>query len=495
MKIVALFSEKLNLLMSENKISAAKLARDIHVDPSNVSRWLSGKRIPKAPFEGEPDSEDMVAVLSSYFFERCGSVRQEWLRGVTGIGQAPDDDFRKKLADWFLNGAPIVDTLRSSVADAAAAFMGFDGLQTAASLLAEAARKSSGASKVYVYISSEHSSILIHERLGELLKALYRMYNEPLVLVMEQGFDYERISQVIGVLMPHMQAGILEVYYISSSEKYLCYNISILAENAGMIMTTQPQGGSPDSCVSVFVQTGAFARQMKTVLLKLSAGARPLFRFMRSAGETNSRSAALFDERGELFLRGALPNILHAKADAYARLLKAAGAPREAVRYRAGVFEEQQQRFRRSLENGEKVFESWSIQAINDLIKSRTEYLPPPFSAYRGGTLPGIFAKSLLEGMLKNLREFENFNVLLTNEESSGAFFSGPESTLKIKEDSFLIYQTLSGGEELQACSENLPLVSACTRQFREQWKNSSGIKGRENVIAAIKDKIAKMED
>lgn len=101
------FKDKLNQLMEQFHISNSKLAKEINIDPSLVSRWRNGDRIPTMRSSHIPS-------IASYFLSQNGySYQQEYLRHILDEqkSELPNvSDQVALLSDWLIR-----DTASSTV--------------------------------------------------------------------------------------------------------------------------------------------------------------------------------------------------------------------------------------------------------------------------------------------------------------------------------------------------------------------------------------------
>ena len=507
---MSLFGGKLSFLMRECKITSARLARDVMVDPATISRWLTGKRVPLSTIEdagtADPaaiiafctESGDTVVRLAEYFaLKNRSPEKRAWLCKSTGIDEALESEaFVVALARWFTSDEPVYKEEYQMPDNAVGAvYMGFDGLRKTISMLSDATGKDGGG-QIYVYVASEQSNMLLDDRMREIWERLYEISGKPLLLVMEQGIDYERIFGISKSLLPYMLAGIMEAYYIPSAEKIFCYNLAFLSEAAGIVLTIETPGGDPDTSLSVFASSNPFVGKLKGVLSQSGGNAKPIFRFLRAQSEVYARQNAFFETKGEIYSLFGLTNVLYADTEAFKNLLMENGESYEARRYYIKSFEKHKARFEECLRT-ERVYEICFLPEIQEMIRTGMAGLTE--LAFLEGTvrIPRAFIRSLLSGMVNALEKYENLDVmLLTTTEELEMWLDGDANgdVLKIKDNLYLLYQTQKEDRTLYAYSDNCPLVSALSRQFHTERQTAQGIRGRGNVISYLNDKLKMLE-
>jgi transcriptional regulator with XRE-family HTH domain len=97
------FNEKLKLLMQVQGISNSKIARALSVDPSLISRWKSGSRVP-------PKNSAYFSKLVDYFIRHAEmDYQKSALAEVMGLTDIPDSDASLALCleQWLLEEKPI----------------------------------------------------------------------------------------------------------------------------------------------------------------------------------------------------------------------------------------------------------------------------------------------------------------------------------------------------------------------------------------------------
>ncbi|MDP3304966.1 MAG: helix-turn-helix transcriptional regulator [Erysipelotrichaceae bacterium] len=101
------FKDKLNQLMEQFHISNSKLAKEINIDPSLVSRWRNGDRVPTMRSSHIPS-------IADYFLSQNGySYQQEYLRHILEEQKAELPNISDQVAllsDWLIR-----DTASSTV--------------------------------------------------------------------------------------------------------------------------------------------------------------------------------------------------------------------------------------------------------------------------------------------------------------------------------------------------------------------------------------------
>ncbi len=108
------FKDKLNQLMEQFHISNSKLAKEINIDPSLVSRWRNGDRIPTM-------RSNHIPTIASYFLSLNGySYQQEYLRHILDEqkSELPNvSDQIALLSDWLIRDSASSSSMRPYVSN------------------------------------------------------------------------------------------------------------------------------------------------------------------------------------------------------------------------------------------------------------------------------------------------------------------------------------------------------------------------------------------
>ncbi len=94
------FCDKLVYIMGELQLTSAGLARKIPVDPALVSRWRTGRRIPK---DGDTITRITTAVLESARTEQEKALLQTLISNYEEEGLSTAE----KISRWFFDGSGI----------------------------------------------------------------------------------------------------------------------------------------------------------------------------------------------------------------------------------------------------------------------------------------------------------------------------------------------------------------------------------------------------
>jgi|GEM_PF-2444016 len=482
--------QKLSFLMEHYGITNTALGGFIPVDRSTVSKWRSGRLFCSRSAYGSK--------IAEYFVQTVGRKRLADIFGSSSIKQPEDDgDFIGLLEAFLFDGGDIrlpekekSPAILGRRVKNEGCFLGVEGLFDALSLLAATLDGESDETSVHIYLSSEYCGLLLDARTDALWEDLYILNQRRSVkVIMEQGRESGRAAQILRRLTPFIMAGKLELSCIPSAERYFCYHISFLAEGRCMVMTTEPAGGA-GICVSLFVDSPEFVLPMGRVLKKLDKIARPMARFISAKTETAVINSFL-EEDGELHSLFDGLNLLYATPESLTRILKARSVPYKRAWNYVQRFTRQKADFERLLPEGGYT-ELVLLDAVDELIASKNiRPCEMSFPAGDGAPTGLSFLREALEGMVEYLGRYRQLQIVLVRD---GTY---RDLAWRIKGGRSILLHTLGGENPRGILSDNRLFIEQYEDALITALRAKSTIRGRANVISALKkriDKISGME-
>jgi transcriptional regulator with XRE-family HTH domain len=483
------FGQKLKTFLKDHNIKAAALATRLHVDATLVSKWTSGVR------RVERDSL-LLPMLTAYLAQHLNAARpltEESLRRVRGV-----------IGEWLYDGGDVMEPdlsfLEADGAPAAPqpvqqgyAYLGMDGVRVSLGFLRDKAQSQSDAPETNVYISSEYSMLLTDPQAVFIWEYLYEMNGgRPVRVIFEQWKDRARTEQITACLTPFLHAGKLELLYLISSERYLCYNAVFYADGAGMVMTTEPAGGA-GNCVSLFLDNKSFVGPMGAVLDRLAKNAVPMLRVWDSVKNRGAMDSRFYDEI--LYTPGDLDavhygmHLAYLPVDAYERLLKRNKLPPAQIRFRKNKFEEQKRKMDRLL-RANRCREVYRFDALDRLLQTGRVDTTDLFYANKSSLLADEnIIGALLRGMADALKNYPNLQMVFTR----GGLAAYADVSWRVKEDKFLLMHTAADSMK-SVSSDNWLLCRQYMRNFEEIWSSAHhAVHGKRTVIDALELRLQKL--
>jgi hypothetical protein len=344
--------------------------------------------------------------------------------------------------------------------------------------------------QIKIYLSLDHSRLFRDKELGKLFETLWTLGGKvPVRMYFDKWDDTDEAVKTLRTLLAYMQKGWLRLHLVATPEKMFYTNILFLAEGAGVIVTTEPAGDVGNS-VSMLVESRDYLKNMSLVLTKFDRASKQM--------EKHLSVASTRDETGyfkDLFeptedLKGVIDgaNLLYLEPIAYLRLLKinhVTGTQRE---YRLDRFAEDKSRFETFLQSN-RLTEIFSLPRFDQMISS-LEIKTPDFSFHNGTVKsdPEIL-KNLFTGMLDYLNRFPKLSVYLNHKSSPM-----PNLSCRLKGDRFILLHSFNEADVHIVYSETWLLIYEYFRFFEEALQDDVLITIRNNVKAALKIRLEKLE-
>jgi len=466
--------------MTQLNIRSAELARSIPVDPALVSRWRTGRRVPK--------DEDTVGGVASFLNESAKTEREKAKLGdLLADYEEKRLNTAEKIALWLFDGRGLpVPSTEWQPQPAGVCFPGADGFLTALSMLEYAVRRSASESALVVYVSTERLNLILNGRTDGMWERLYALNRGPVPVILERTPDAERLSMVLAALLGHIQSGRLLLSSIPTGNRQFYYNLTVLAKGVGMVIAMEPPVSGGES-VSLFVDMPSFVRGVGAKLSELNESAKPMFKLLRDTAAERSMFKKCFQGEVPVSAMFGTVNLLYADPDGYRELLKANGVPYESRRWRISEFSAVRRVFEEFLARGD-YREMASLTALGSLSKKAHNTVPElMFINNETIEYPPVFLKSLFRGMLDFLHRFPGLDIALTRAERRAV-------VTRISQDSVLLLQNITDGVAVSLGSENWLVVNEYTRAFDAAWNSGDDIFGKHNVICALTRLYNKLE-
>ena len=475
------FCEKLVFVMSEFNIKSAELARRVPVDPALVSRWRTGNRVPR--------DEATISCIAGFLTDSAKTDKEiSLLNRLTADYEGQSLDLAEKIALWFFDGRGLqAQPLAPQLQPAGACFPGVEGFLTAISMLENTVSQKVSRAELSVYVSTEHMNLILDKHISSIWDRLFILNKNPVPVVLEQNLDSERLSMILSALLPHIQSGRLLLYYIPSTHRQFCYNLTILAKGAGMVIAMEPPGFK-DASVSMFVDLPSFVNGVGAVLSDISESAKPMLRLLRDPADERGFMRRCFEGSQAVLTRFGTVNLLYADPDGYKALLMANKVPYESRRWRIAEFSAMRESFEAFLSSGH-YRELVSLMAIGRLTAESPNTVPDlRFIENDNIVFPPVFVENLIEGMIGFLKRFPHLEITLTRADRD-------TYVTRIKEDSLLLLQNIKDGGAVSLGSENWLVINEYAKAFNAGWNSGDDIFGKANVAYALTRLLGKRQE
>lgn len=473
------FKDKLTYIMNELNIISAELARKVFVDPAQVCRWRSGKRIPK--------DEATIAAISACFLSATKTKYQrELLNSLLSEYDMPDLTLDEKLAIWLFDESPVTSKDNAGgPSNAGTCYLGVEGFITAIELLERKVARRLMPTPISIYITLDQVNLLLDTRLSAIWQRLGSLKGGPITIILEQPIGSLQLQELFVALLPHMQSGRLQLYHLTSSEHRFCYGITVLAKETGMTISLEPPGVLGPG-IAMYIDDPSFINSMGAVLENYGNAARPMLKFIHDENDEFNHLRKCYSGKEALYAIYGSLNPLYAEPSEYGSLLAANGISGEDYKNKLSRFERLREDFISFLTRSQYNELIYILEAADTQL-----YILPgtfDFAKNEPPVIPMGFALSVFSGMAKLISEYDNFNVMLARGE-----YPAPNIT-HIKEDSFLLMQTSMAKSPVRVLSESWLLINGFLRHFDELQMNCNSIYGKENLLYELNRRVKKLE-
>lgn len=478
---------KVHMILDEYDLRAKDLAEALHVTPALISKWKSGDR--------KVDKRSRMPLhIAEFFLDNIETTEKLDLLGR--------ENLLRRVVKWLYDGSdtspfPLrddggdgVDLPDDPPRGAGFAYYGVSGIYEALRLMSR--RLPDKSTPITVYISSEYSMLLSDPSVAGIWEYLYTISGQPVRVVFEQWKDAGVIHKITQHLMPFLQSAKMELSYIMSSERYLCYNISFYAQDICMVMTTEA-AGSAHSSVSLFLDDKSFVQPMGKVLGKLYDGATPMVECWQSSKNKGADESGyyeeLYDAYGDLDMLQHGVSLLYGSVDAYKDLMAKAGLPRDMVRFRVDKFKKTKADYEQLLSRC-RCREIIRLDAFDSAIETgRLNTTDLYFTGQSRFVAGKDILADILSGMVAALQRYDKLQVLLDRDAKSPA-----PSAWRIKEDRCFLLHSAEQEEMSSIYSNNWLLCNQYLDTYDERFRRArNAVRGRENVISALQMRLNKL--
>jgi len=480
------FGRKLNWLKGTFRVTDGEIGAASHESASLVCRWRSGERSLDR-YKGEYP----LTCMAEFFAKRAVQVgNTHLLANVLSVDEGnivrKDGIFRSAFIDFLYDanpppGADRIDITDNDALSKQTCFLGVDGILAALSLLKE--RLQGVPAAITAYLSLEHSRILRDSSAVKLWETLWTLSGgNPIRLVFDKWADANEAMKTLRELLPFMQNGRLQLHLIKSTQKFFYSNMTLYADDVGMVVIAEPVGGLGNN-VSMFVESPEYIKGMGSVFARFDKNSKPIEKHLNMAATKDEAVcfSRLFEPDGDIKTAIDGASLLYMDAEAYLRLLKLSGIAGSQRAYRLDRFIKDKLQFEAFLEDC-SFTEIYSLPTLDRMIASMM-IKTPDFSFCSGVVkADGEILKSIFTGMMDYLERYNSLSIYLTR---SG--LPHPDFSCRLKDDRFALLHSYKDGVPHAVWSDTWLLVYEYIRQYEEALLDGDLITTKDAVLSALK--------
>ncbi|MEA4816392.1 MAG: helix-turn-helix transcriptional regulator [Lachnospiraceae bacterium] len=495
-------SENLKTVIEYLGISKNDMARSLGIDPSLISRWLSGTRKLHAA------SRHMDA-LAEYILARCKRVRDmEWLKDkfkASGLPTELSSVYRVKqnLIMWLASdGEDLRRNLSSShspesVKNGLQKRMGsainplgnavklgcFDIVMELEPILANLPHKS----EVNIFLSNDQITTVINEDIADLLLQMIDKRDLKFNMVVCISGDTKAVSALIYAYMAALVSGHIKLSVVHGMTQTVTNQMHLIVPGiAAVLVTETPGAASPP--VAVVIREESFVAEIQESFERALRYAQPV---LTVYGDNFARNI-LEILYWEFCTPGALDvvkdsiNPMYMSEDAYNRILHESGHIGEEYSWRSLEFIRFKSGMDETLKGGTVFREILSLSRLNQIARDGFCRMPGLYFMNKGFIkLNREGCAAILDGYIRYLKNVPNFHILILDDITT----LHSDNCWQLKQNHHLAINHWRGSEPVMIHSDQLILLRDFQAHFDKLWElGTGGIGSRVGVIVILED-------
>ncbi|HHW00878.1 MAG TPA: helix-turn-helix transcriptional regulator [Clostridiaceae bacterium] len=496
---------KLKTVMDYFDIGGNQLAKALDVDPSLVSRWLSGKRKLRA-------ASAQMDALAEYILAQSRSIDDiKWLNAHFESEGLPTElssvhRIKQNLVVWLASDG---DSLRRNLGGNTPDMGRPQPVAAEAALTCPARHSSirlgviqialdleplfaslSPQSRVDIFLSSDRIATIAQEDIsGLIIRAIEKSRLQIRLVVCVSG-DTQAISRLIDVYMKPLVSGHIRLLLLHGMTQTVTNQMHlIIPDGAVMLVTETPGVAAPP--VALIVTDRSFVEETQKSFEQTVRYAQPALQVYSDDYSRNILEILYMEYAtpGSLDVVKDSLNPLYMTQEAYDRALLALGHEGAEFAWRSAEFA----RFKAGMDGvlgGDSVFrEILSLSRLMQVARDGFCRMPGLYFMKKGFVnLNAEGCAAILNGYIRYLESVPNFHLLILDDLS--ALHAG--SCWHIKRNASMAANCWSGEEPLMIHTNQILIVNEFQSHFDVLWAQSAGsIGNRSGMIAILRDVVA----
>ena len=501
-------TEKLKTVMNYFAIGGNQLAKALDVDPSLVSRWLSGKRKLRA-------ASPQMDALAEYILAQSRNIDDiKWLNAHFETEGLPTElssvhRIKQNLVVWLASDG---DSLRRNLGgDAPDMGRPQPAAGTASACTAQQSSIRLGViqialdleplfaplapqSRVDIFLSSDWIATIAQEDIsGLIIRAIEKSRLQIRLVVCVSG-DTQAISRLIDVYMQPLVSGHIRLLLVHGMTQTVTNQMHLIIPNGAVMLVTETPGVAAPP-VALVVTDRSFVEETQKSFEQTVRYAQPALQVYSDDYSRNILEILYmeFATPGSLDVVKDSVNPLYMTKEAYDRALLALGHEGTEFAWRSAEFA----RFKAGMDGvlgGDSVFrEILSLSRLMQMARDGFCRMPGLYFMKKGFVnLNAEGCAAILDGYIRYLESVPNFHLLILDDLS--ALHAG--SCWHIKRNASMAANCWSGEEPLMIHTNQILIVNEFQSHFDTLWAQGTGsIGNRASVIAILRDVAGKLKN
>lgn len=485
------------------------LAKALNMDPSIISRYLSGQRRLLA-------SSPQLEAVADFILSHSQRIQDmEWLKEQFALDGLPTDistvyRFKQNLIIWLAtdgdklrknlgaslpgdiagSSSPEVRLARPQVLEAdrdikVGCLEIVLALRPALSALPDRAT-------VDIFLSSDQIATIVNPDLAALLMEMVAHRDLSLRIVVCVSSNTQAMSRLLDTYMPALVTGHIILSVVHGMTQTVNNTMQLIIPNSYVLLVTETAGNAPP--IAMEIRSVDFVAETEASFDIAARYAQPVLNLY---GDDFSRNILEilymeFCTPGALDIVKDSINPLYMPAAAYNRFLAARRHSPEEYAWRSAEFARFKSNMDQVLAGGSCYREILSLNRLNDIAQRGVCRLPGLYFMERGYLdLDTEGCLAILNGYAEYLENTPNFQLLILDDLT----ILHQNNCWHLKQNQSLAINYWSGREPMMVHSNQLMLLREFQTHFDRLWAQGKGAIGsRAHMISILRDVVSRLE-
>lgn len=503
-------NENLKSVLAHFGITNLALSKALELDPSLVSRYLSGHRQLKA-------ASPQMEAIADFILSRSRRIKDmEWLKEQFQAAGLPVDlstvyRFKQNLIMWLSSDG---DKLRKNLGaslpgdiagreppivlppyghtEAAENTVSLGCLQMVLELSPILKALPRG-SIMDIFLSSDQIITTTNEDIAALLLRSIDENDLKIRMVVCVSGDTKAMSALIDIFMAALISGHIQLSVVHGMTQTVTHQMHMMIPEAAAMLVTETPGNTVPP-VAVILREPSFIAEIQKSFEQAARFAQPVLNIY---GDDFSRNILEIIYQ-EFCTPGALDvvkdniNPLYMQGAAYNNALLAHGHSDAEYTWRSAEFARFKSGLDETLRGGELFREILSLSRLNRIAQDGFCRMPGLYFMKKGFVrLDAQGCAAILNGYIRYLEAFPNFHLLILDDIA----LLHSDNCWQLKRNHHLAINYWSGAEPVMIHSDQLMLLREFQTHFDRLWaQGTGGIGSRANVINILRDVAGRLK-
>ncbi len=501
---MAIPNENLKSIMKHFGLTNHALAKALGLDPSLVSRYLSGQRQLKA-------ASPQMEAIADFILTRSKRVADmDWLKEQFAAAGLPTElstvyRFKQNLIMWLATdgktlrknlGAslpgdiaghePPAAKMQNRIIETADSAVKIGSFQIVLELRPVLEMLPHGCA-ADIFLSSDQIAAMVNEDVAALFLKSVNENDLKIRMVVCVSGNTKAMSVLVDTYMAALITGHIQLSVVHGMTQTVTNQMHLILPGTLAVLVTETPGCvSPP--VAVFLREPSFITEIQSSFEQAARYAQPVLNIY---GDDFSRNILEIIYQ-EFCTPGALDvvkdnvNPMYLTEDAYNRVLRSHGHSEAEYAWRSVEFTRFKSGMDETLRGGAVFREILSLSRLNQIVRDGFCRMPGLYFMKKGFVhLDAQGCADVLCGYIRYLETFPNFHLLILDDIT----LLHSDNCWQLKQNHHLAINHWSGPEPVMIHSDQLMLLREFQTHFDRLWAQSAGgIGSRANVISILRD-------